>query len=287
MIQRISILILVLFCSVWGMAQDYTFQTFKDTRVINTPSVETLAKRKLDIRIGHRFGDLVGTSGGWETFYGLESAQDIMIGGAYGVTDDFTIGLNRTKGAGPLKRLINITGKYRLLRQKQEGTPLTITFYGLSSFSTMKKDGSNPDVLNSFPKNSHRVMYTLQFLVARKFSDVFSLQLIPSYTHRNFVASNDENGLFSLGLATRIQLNKVFGIIADFTYPISDLRSTDNGYYPPMGIGLEMETGGHIFQLNFTNARGIAETDYIPNTQANWGDGQFRLGFTISRTFNL
>lgn len=278
-----------LFCFAHFLySQEYTQQTFKDTRVINTHTVETLEKRKLDVRIGHRFGDIAGNNGGWQTFYGLENAADIMIGAEYGITNNITVGLNRTKGAGPLKKLINTSLKYRFLRQKEdESMPFSMAAYGLWSISTMEQDTSNDEVLNNFPEFSHRSMYTVQVLIARKFSNAFSFQVIPSYTHRNLVPFNDTNGLFSLGFAMRIQLSKVFGIIADATFPFSDLRTPENDYYPPLGIGLEIDTGGHIFQINFTNARGIAETDYIPNTQSDWLKGEFRLGFTISRTFNL
>jgi hypothetical protein len=211
-----------------------------------------------------------------------------MIGAEYGITDNITVGLNRTKGDGPLKKLINTSLKYRFLRQKKDNSvPISITAYGLWSISTMKQDTSNSEVLNNFPEFSHRSMYCVQLLIARKFSDAFSFQIVPSYVHRNLVPYNDENGLFSLGFAMRIQISKVIGIIADATFPFSDLRTTENGYYPPTGIGLEIDTGGHVFQINFTNARGIAETDYIPNTKSSWAKGQFRLGFTISRTFNL
>ena len=285
---RLLIFIVLLFFANIIFSQDFTQQTFKDTRVINTHTVETLAKRKLDVRIGHRFGDIAGNNGGWQTFYGLENAADILFGVEYGITDNLTVGLSRTKGAGPLKKLINTSLKYRILRQKEdESMPITLTAYGLWSISTMKKDTSNSEVLNNFPEFSHRSMYAFQLLIARKFSNVFSLQIIPSYVHRNLVPFNDTNGLFSLGFAFRLQITKVFGIIGDATFPFSALRTEENGYYPPLGIGLEIDTGGHIFQINFTNARGIAETDYIPNTQSDWSKGQFRLGFTISRTFNL
>lgn len=285
--MKTLILFLALLCTPFLLSSQETFETFKDTRVINTHSVETLHSGKLDIRIGHRFGDLVGSSGGWPTFYGLENATDVMIGAEYGVSRTLTIGLNRTKGSGPLKRLVNGIVKYKVLAQKEDdSTPLTITLLGVASASTMAKS-DNPEVLNFFDSFSHRFMYTGQILVARKFSDNFSLQLIPSYTHRNVVDFNDENGLISLGFATRVQITKVLGLIVDGTFPFSELRTSDNGYYPALGIGLEIDTGGHVFQVNFTNATGIMETDYIPNTLSNWADGEFRLGFTISRSFNL
>lgn len=277
------------------LAQDQVYQTFKDSRIVNIQSVETLAKRRLDVRIGHRFGDLLGDNGGWPTFYGLESATDVMIGAEYGVSDNFTAGIYRTKGAGAmpqgqagLRQLVNGVFKYRLLRQKEgEGTPFTLTVLGVSSVSTSRRIEGNPDVLRSFPEFFHRMAFTGQLLLARKFSDGFSLQLAPGYTHRNLVPFEDENGLFSVGAGARVQLSRVFGIIADITLPFSERRTTDNGFYPAIGLGLEIDTGGHLFQVNFTNATGIMETDYIPYTTGNWLDGEFRLGFTISRVFNL
>ena len=276
-------------------AQDYVYQTFKDSRIVNVQSVETLAKRRLDVRIGHRFGDLLGDNGGWPTFYGLENATDVMIGAEYGFTDNFTAGLYRTKGAGAmpqgqagLRQLINGVFKYRLLRQKEgKGTPVTLTVLGVSSLSTAKRIEDNPDVLRSFPDFSHRMAFTGQLLIARKFSDGLSLLIAPGYTHRNLVPFEDENGLFSMGAGARVQLSRVFGIIADITVPFSSRRTSDNGFYPAVGLGLEIDTGGHLFQVNFTNATGIMETDYIPYTTSNWLDGEFRLGFTISRVFNL
>ncbi len=284
---RIPLLFSFLFFLTTVTGQELVQQTFKDDKVINTHSVETLPARKLDVRIGHRFGDLAGDFGGWDNFYGLEDARDIMIGAAYGVTNQLSVGLHRTKGSGPLSRLVNLSAKYRILHQKVDGSmPLSLTFFGLSSISTMKKT-EVANELHSFTKSSHRAIYCAQLLMARKFGNTFSLQLIPSYVHRNIVPSDDQNGIFSLGLATRIQLSKVIGFIADATIPFSDLRTTANDYYPAIGFGFEFDTGGHVFQVNFTNATGIMETDYIPNTRTNWGDGEFRLGFTISRLFNL
>ena len=269
--------------------QELAYSTFKDTRVINTHTVEMLPKRKLDVRIGHRFGDLLGDAGGWPTFYGLETASDIMIGAEYGVSDDINVGIYRTKGAGDLKMNLNGLFKYRLAQQSEGGQPISLTLLGVYSLSTMQKNDS-PGSVNSFPKFAHRMAYNGQMLVGRHFSDAFALQLGAGYTHRNLVPDGETNGIFSASLATRIQISKVFGIIADCTLPLSGAQSIfedTRDYYPILGIGLEMETGGHVFQVNFTNAEGIMETDYIPNTTTNWLDGQFRLGFTISRKFNL
>lgn len=285
--KKTTILLVLLFSGMGLLAQDYTFQTFKMTRVINSHSTETLPKRVLDVRIGHRFGDIAGDAGGWETFFGIENASDILTGFEYGVTDNLTLGINRTKGAGPLKQLINGSVKYRLLRQTDGGgMPISLAVLGNTSISTMKAS-TEPNLLTSFEKFSHRTSHVAQVIIARKFSDRFSLQLTPSYSHRNLVAFNDQNDIISLGVASRIQLSKVYGLILDVTYPFSTLRTSENGYYPAFGVGLEIDTGGHIFQINLTNATGLIENDYIPYTQSKWSEGQFRLGFTISRWFRM
>jgi len=276
----IIICIFFIFSSVQINAQNLVFQTFKDTRVINSHSVETVPNRKLDFRIGHRFGNL---KDGWEKLYGLEDAEDVLFGFEYGLSEELTIGISRTKGAGELSALVSPSIKYRILHQKNDNSmPLSLTLMGVSTISTMKS--SQGETLTNFDKFAHRVSYTAQVLIAHKFSQRFTLQVMPGYTHRNKVDFDDVNGIFSVGVATRIQINKVFGIIADATFLLAD---RPDGFYAPMGIGLEIDTGGHIFQLNFTNATGIIENDYIPYTTSNWGDKEFRLGFTISRTFNL
>ncbi len=286
--NKVILFCLLLFIGNNLTAQDKVFETFKDTRVINTHSVEVLKKRNLDFRIGHRFGDLLGDNGGWPTFYGLETAQDILFGLEYGISDQLTVGLSRTKGGGPLKQLINGTVKYRILQQStgENAMPISLTVLGVGTVSTMKKS-EDETLINFFEKSVHRTVYGGQLLIARKFSNRFSLQLVPSYIHRNIVPFGDTNGLFSLGVATRIQMTKVFGLIIDATLPISGTRPEGIDYYAPIGLGLEIDTGGHVFQINFTNATGISEADYIPYTTANWGDNEFRLGFTISRIFNL
>ncbi|MCB0620138.1 MAG: hypothetical protein KDC43_14325 [Saprospiraceae bacterium] len=291
--NRLLLLGLALLFSIAGMGQEFIYGTFKDTRVINSHSVETLPKRKLDIRISHRFGDLLGDAGGWRTFYGLENATDILIGGEYGITDQLTAGLSRSKGAGDLRQLVNGLVKYRLVRQSVERSALTITAVVTTSFSTMEKDPTS-EGLNSFPEFAHRLVYSGHILAGSKISKDFSLQLGAGYTHRNLVKDLEINGIFTVNLASRIQITKVLGLLLDATVPLNGQQSpfleSEPGFqnfYPMVGIGFEFDTGGHVFQVNLTNSTGIVETDYIPYTNSNWFDGQFRLGFTISRTFNL
>lgn len=269
------------------------FQTFHDTRVISVHSVETLPKGKMDFRIAHRFGDMFGDAGGWPTFYGLENASDVLIGFEYGVSDKFMIGLNRAKGAGLLRSNVNFLGKYRLIEQEKPGNqPVSVTVVAMGSFSSMEKSPTE-GVLHFFEKRIHRLSYHGGIHVARKFSNRLALQLNATLTYRNIVPSNDQNAIPALGGAMRYQATKGMGLLLDFTYPFSTLRSNKDlvdseKFYIPLGFGIEFDTGGgHVFQINFTNSKGLIETDYIPYTQSKWLDGEFRLGFTISRLFTL
>ncbi len=271
-------------------AQELIYKTFKDTRIINTHSIETLAARKLDFRVVHRFGDMLGSNGGWSTFFGFENAADISIGFEYGLNDRLMLGISRAKGAGDRKQLVNALAKYRLLRQMTEGSPFSLTLIGGSSLSTMPKvEGSSG--INAFPRFSHRFAFLGQGLLARKFSERFTLQASLAFIHRNLVRDEEDNDTFAAGLAGRWQLNKVTALLFDFQLPLNGYASpfaqSNMQHYPSLGFGLEFDTGGHVFQINFTNSRGIAETDFLPGTISDWRKGQFRLGFTISRLFNL
>ncbi len=278
-------LFLLFFINI-STAQEKVYDTFKDTRVINTHSVETLKKGHMDIRIGHRFGDFAGAQGGWRTFYGLENAADISIGAEYGLADNLMIGLHRAKGASVLRQNIIALAKYRIMQQTVNKNGFSLSVMGMGSITTMQS-GDIGD-LTYFEKFAHRVYYNVSFLFSKKFSNRFSLQAHGGWTYRNLVPSNDVNDLVSAGVAFRLQVTKVLGVIFDSNFGFNSVRAVETNYAPAIGVGLEWDTGGgHIFQVNMTNARGIFETDYIPNTVSNWSEGEYRLGFTIARQFKI
>ncbi len=266
------------------------YHTFRDTRLINSQSVEVLKKHKLNVRIENRFGDLAGTEGGWKTFFGLDNIEDRSVGVEYGVLNNLTLGLCRTKGAGLLKQNVNGVVKYRLLQQQnQGGAPVTLTLLNTTSYSTMPKDTIH-FTSQSFTKFAHRLVYSTQVLLARKWNNRFSTQVSSGFTYRNIVSKADEHAILTVGAGTRILLTKHFAFVADATLPMSGKRALSKKsavYFPALGAGIEINTGGHVFQLNVTNAKGIVENDYIPYTQSSWSKGQFRVGLTISRLFNL
>lgn len=270
--------------------------TFKANKIINAHSIETVKKGTLDFRVTHRFGNMGGGSGGGvHTLYGFDASDDIRISFDYGITDNFQIGVARSK------RWENLDGslKWRFMSQTTDNkSPLSIVLYSDAAFSPVKEDEFYLGVDSAVPhKMAHRLSYTTQLIIARKFNWRLSLELIGSYNHRNFVknyqnpanAAFDANDLFSAGIAGRFKITKRFSLIFDYFHNFSPFRTgnTSIGYYKPLGIGFEIETGGHVFTLNFTNAKGIIENDFLPNTTDDWLKGGFKFGFNISRVFTV
>ncbi|HEY1040903.1 MAG TPA: DUF5777 family beta-barrel protein [Bacteroidia bacterium] len=270
------------------------YATFKTTKIINAQSIETVKKRTLDFRITHRFSD-IGVSGSGHTLWGFDVSNDIRYSFDYGITDQLTVGFSRSKW----RELLEGYAKWRFLEQtKNNKVPVSICLYENMGFTPIVQaelyDGTDKSVVK---KDVHRFSYFSQLIIARKFNDWFSFQLMPSYHHRNFVrddvnadnGAHETNGIVSLGAGGRIRFTKRMAIIVDYFHNFSKYRTNNklNPFYDPLAVGLEIETGGHVFHLNFTNNGAISENNFIPYTQSNWLDGQFKFGFNISRVFSF
>lgn len=258
--------------------------TFFSTRIINGHSTETLRKGVAEFRVEHRFGDIAGDAGGVQTMFGFDNASDIRIALEYGVTRNLMVGFGRSKGTGaPYKSLLDGFIKYKFLEQKKIGSPVSISALATSSFSYMKASNDISQV-NAFPKWQHRLAYTAQLNIARKFNDRISLAVIPTIVHRNYVASNDVNTLFSIGGAARFGITSKTAILLEYYQVIQNknIRGTNTN---SLGIAFEWITFGHNFTINLTNSKGFGETQFIPYTFEKWSKGQFRLGFCIGRKF--
>ncbi len=258
--------------------------TFKSTRLILSQTTETVKKNNLNFLVVHRFGDVGGVGGGSQTLWGFDNATDIYIGFEYGLTNNLNIDFGRSRD----QQLLDLELKYALIHQTSDDrTPFALTVIGKGALNPSK------DYSNLFNNYSNRLAYFAQAIFARKFSPNFSLQLSPSFIRTNlpnpYVAGNNEQQFFALGAAGRLKLTKRLGIVVDYTHPFSTFRqnSTDPLFYDPLAVGIEIETGGHVFTINFTNATSISEINYLTHTQSSWTKGQFRLGFTISRMFDL
>lgn len=276
-----------------GHRREKVINTYKSTRIIQGQSTEMLKAHELDFRVAHRFGDAGGEFGGPKTFFGTDNSTDIRIAFEYGVTDNLMVGVSRTKGAGALRQLYEGQIKYRLLHQTTDNhVPVSLALFGNAVVSGMEsaEDPADPAYFGDF---NDRLSYVAQAIVSRKFGSRLSLTLTPVYVHRNRVGYQDMNNLFALGGAGRFKISNRIGFIAEYYYPFRSQASKD--YYKsqgitfsnPLGVGIEIETGGHVFHVTFTNSTAILENQFIPETTTSWLQGQFRWGFNISRRFTL
>lgn len=264
---------------------NYVSETFSTVHIINGHSTETLKKRQWRYVIAHRFGDIAGEAGGVQTGFGFDNASDIRFGFDMGITDNIMIGIGRLKGSGtPYRSILEGYAKYRFLTQRRDNSiPVSAALIS-SIYGTYMEASSDASSVTSFPDLAHRFGYGTQLSIARKFHPRFSAALLPTFVYRNLVDEFDQNGLFSLGGAANIKITKSIGLVAEYFYNF-DNEQRSSLFTNSLSFGMEWMTNGHSFTLNVTNARGFGEMQYIALNQSDWLSGQFRFGFTITRTF--
>ena len=251
------------------------FGTFNGTRLLNGHSVETRKKGILEFLIHHRFGAI---NSGAEELFGLDQSN-IRLGFEYAMSDDFTVAIGRSS----LQKTFDGYLKYRLLKQKtgEEAFPVSVTLFTSATKKTVKdyEPENKPDFKD-------RVVYTSQVLLARKFNQNLSLQLMPTYIHYNSSPThNDPNDIFALGFGTRIKISKRVSINGEYYYTVNPFESIDAKN--SIALGFDIETGGHIFQLIFTNSRAMNEKGFIVENTGNFFKGDIHFGFNISRAFQI
>jgi hypothetical protein len=261
--------------------------TFKTTKLVNANTIEQVKRGELDFRIAHRFDDIAGSTGGISTLYGFDNVTDMRISFDYGITDRLCVGFARSKGAHYHRQLLDFSAKGKILEQRPTGMPVSVSAFGMATLTTMPSSSDSTDVTYFADKFSHRLTYTGQVVVARKFGPNFSLEVLPTYVHRNLVHYTDTNGLFALGVGGRYKFSKRMGVIFDYYQIFNRAHVKANGYVPPLGIGLEIDTGGHVFHLLFSNNKSLVESQYLTENKDSWAKGEVRFGFNISRIFNI
>ncbi len=285
--KKRTLLAFVSLFSVISWAQNVT-ETFHSTRIINSHSTEVLNKRVWEYRIEHRFGDFAGEAGGVQQAFGFDQAADIRMAIEHGFAQNWMLGFGRSKGIGrPYTSLLDGFIKGRILTQNPEkGIPISLAVVG-NMFGTYMKTAEDIESLAYYKSDfARRLAYSTQLVLTRKMSDRISLALMPTYTHRNYVAFDDENVILSLGMAANIKINKSIGIIAEYFFNFEPTNARPLATNS-LAFGFEFVTNGHNFHINLTNARGFGDVQYIALTQEDWLKGQFRLGFSISRDFKL
>ncbi|MFN8339684.1 MAG: DUF5777 family beta-barrel protein [Saprospiraceae bacterium] len=256
---------------------DYADASFKTNRVINLHSLENTANGVLDFKISHRFNPL---NNGFYDLFGLDGAN-IRLGFDYGINDRLMVGVGRSS----FEKTYDGFVKYKFLRQSsgKKVMPITAALLLTSAINTLR--WTNPDRENLF---NSRLAYTTQLIVGRKFSESFSLQLSPTMVHRNLVATlAEKNDVFALGVGTRLKLSKRVAINGEYIYLLPDQVASN--VQNSLSIGFDIETGGHVFQLHFTNSRSMIEKGFIAESTGKWNtsfDG-IHFGFNVSRVFTV
>lgn len=256
-------------------AIEYVKYSFKTDRVINLHSLETTAKGVMDVKISHRFGVI---DNNFYDLFGLDNATQ-RIGFDFGLTDNLSVGINRNS----VQKAYDAFVSYKFLRQSTGAREMPITAIFLSSIAVQTQAFSDPTRVNYF---SSRLFYTNQLIIGRKFDNTFSLELVPTVVHRNLVATTTEkNTVFAMGIGGRVRLNKRLTLNAEYVYVLPN--QLDPQYKNSLSVGLDIETGGHVFQLHFTNSPSMSEYAYVTQTPADWGAQAVRFGFNVSRVFTL
>ncbi|MET4074553.1 DUF5777 family beta-barrel protein [Hymenobacter sp. UYCo722] len=251
--------------------------TFKGTHIINAQSVETPGAGTLAFLIQHRFGTL--NSGAYE-FFGLDQAV-LRLSFEYGLTNRLAVGVGRTN----IEKTFDGFVKYKALQQTTgaHALPVSVTLLASSAITTLKFNQAPNEPERS---TGSRVDYAYQVLIARKFSPGLSGQLMPTLIHRNYVAlAGRQNDVYALGAGLRQKLTKRLALTADYFYLLPGYVA-DN-FHNALGVGVDIETGGHVFQLHLTNAKGMSEKFFVPQTTGNFFDGDIYFGFTVARNFTV
>ncbi len=261
-----------------SVTKQYATATFKSTHIINSHSVAQLKKNHLNFIIYHRFG---AVTGGISKFFGIDNAN-MRLGFEYGLNDWLTVGIGRSNYEKTYDGFL----KARLLRQSKGGkfsSPVTITYLAASEIFT--RPFNDPNRKNYF---SSRISYVHQLMIARKFNEKFSLQLMPTVIHKNLVKTVTEmNDLPSVGIGGRYKITKRMALTFEY-YKSIRLSNEKPDYHDPIGIGIDIETGGHVFQLVFSNSPLMQEGGFIYG--ANNDDffkGDIHFGFNITRVFSF
>ena len=258
-----------------GIELKFQTATFKSTRIMNGHSVERMPAGQLDFRISHRFGKI---NSGAYNFFGLDQAN-MHLSLEYGITDWLMIGIGR----GNYEKTFDGFAKFTLIRQSTGAGsfPLSVSLLSSAALRTVKP--VNPSETISF---SLRMSYAEQLLVARKINQYVSVQIMPSFVRRELPETGPHN-LWAFGAGGRVKLAKRVSLNAEYYYQLNPEPYMYQDVYNPLSIGFDIETGGHVFQLIFTNSTAMIEKGFIGETTGSWGKGDIRFGFNISRVFSF
>ncbi|HET8838090.1 MAG TPA: DUF5777 family beta-barrel protein [Flavobacteriaceae bacterium] len=249
----------------------FTEAAFKGLKIVNFESTKLIGKKQFTFVVAHRFGSI---ENGFDTFFGLDDAVT-RLQFIYGLSDGINIGVSRSS----YQKVFDASIKYRLIRQQKNGFPVTVVGYNSILVNTGLKKENLPKL-----EFEHQLGFTTQLLISRKFGPKLSLELIPTYFHNNYVLLEEQNNSqFALGMGGRYKLGKRWSVNIDYGLHLN--RASNSPFKNPLSIGIDLETGGHVFQMHFTNSQPMLENYFLSHATGDWGEGQIYFGFNLSRYF--
>ncbi|WP_205728980.1 DUF5777 family beta-barrel protein [Flagellimonas onchidii] len=252
-------------------SEDFETAAFKGLKVVNFESTKMVSEKELYFVVSHRFGSI---KTGIEDFFGLDQAVT-RLNLIYGITDGINVSISRSS----FQKTYEGALKLRLLRQKKGDFPVTIVLYNSVQINTSLDEDNLPGL-----EFKHKLGYATQLLVSRKVNEKLSLQLAPTFFHNNLVSvTEQDNSQYALGIGGRHKLTKRWSINMDYGIHLN--RAGASPFRNPLSIGFDLETGGHVFQLHFTNAQPMNINNFLGQTTGDWSEGDIFFGFNISRVF--
>ena len=265
--------------------REYVKQTFDHPQLFNVQTNEVLPKRSLMFRIQHRFGAIGVNESFYKQFLGLDLPANIRLGLAVAVTKDLMLGVGRTK----VDKVWDFEAKYALLKQtKDNRIPFSLSVYGnvgLSQDDLPKADTTVffADSITPYePKFAHRVTYSAQLILSRKFGRRASVQLTPTFVYRNLSEPGLQNHTIALPISGRIRIGMKTFVVLEYAYVFNNRTA---GFRDPLSIGVEISTAGHAFQVMLTSTDNLLDQDIYPNSSYDYAKGEFVIGFNITRKF--
>ncbi len=246
---------------------------FKGLQIANMQSTKLTSKGEWYMVVSHRFGDLTN---GFDNFFGLDNAYT-KFGGIYGVTDWLSVGASRHT----YDKVYEVTAKYRLANQIKDGFPVTLVGYNTIDINS----NLDKDLLPGL-KFTNRLAFSTQLLISRKFSDSFSLEINPIYIHKNlYEYGTEQKNEFFMGTGARYKIAKRMSLNIEYAARISTIEGARSPYQNPLTLGLDIETGGHVFQLVLSNSQAMNDVAMYSRPSGNWNGGGIYFGFNMYRVF--
>jgi uncharacterized beta barrel domain-containing protein DUF5777 len=254
-----------------SVGKEYATAVFKALKIVNFESTKLVAKKEFTLIVSHRFGSV---KNGFDSFFGLDDAVT-RINFVYGLSKNVNIGVSRSS----FQKIYEVSAKYKLIRQQKNGFPFTVVGYNSFLINTALEKDNLPKL-----EFKHRLGYTAQVLISRKLSTNFSFELAPTFFHDNYVMiDSQDNSQFALGFGGRYKLAKRWSLNMDYGWHLN--RANDSPFKNPFSIGVDLETGGHVFQMHFTNAQAMNTNGFLGQATGDWSDGNIYFGFNLSRVF--